>query len=295
MFARTASVFRRTKQQLCDQPRLTLWSTLVSAAFIAVALLAYLGVQGYREWQARYRHGASMVVYLNQRVDSVAGKGLASDLIKLAGVTRAEYVSPQESESRLRIALSGSEQLLDGIEPNSMPASIELVLEPGIRDVIEISAPFQQLRQSGQIEEVDISGEWSDNTSDALGVIGEGIVIIGMIFAVAAGLVVLLAARLRWQQSGALTAVARLLGASSFHTKLPAALAGGIASMVAALLAVGFVAALHSQVSLVMLAQFAPSMGNISVASLTASVAAIVVAVSTAVGILGASLAGDRV
>lgn len=288
------ALLRRTFAMLGEQRRLTVWTLLVSTALITVALLAHLGANAFAQWQRAYHRGASMVVYLQPAVDQAAATKLAADLTALAGVERAEYVSPQESESRLRRALSGSEQLLDGIEPSTMPASIELVLEPGIRDVIEVSAPFRALRASGQFEDVEVSGEWSDQTSTTLNIIGLVARTIKYGFVAIAALVVLFAARMRWERGAPMLAVARLLGAGPGYTRLPAALASLIVSAGAAALAVALTWLLHNQFATAVSTRLASSMVGMTIAPLAREQALLTIAVGAGLGLLGGLLAGDR-
>ena len=288
------ALLRRTMAMLGEQRRLTLWTVLVSAALITVALLAHLGTNAFAQWQRSYHRGASMVVYLQPAVDQAAATKLAAELTAIEGVERAEYVSPQESESRLRRALSGSEQLLDGIEPSTMPASIELVLEPGIRDVIEVSAPFRALRASGRFEDVEVSGEWTDQTSTTLDIIGLIARTIKYGFVAIAALVVLFAARLRWERGASLLAVARLLGAGPGYTRMPAALASLIVSASAAAFAVALTWLLHHQFATAVSARMASSMMGLTIAPLPGQQALITIAISAGLGLLGGLLAGDR-
>ena len=287
-------VWRRTMAMLAEQRRLTGWTVLIGAALISVALLTHLGATAFAHWQSSYHHGASMVMYLQPAVNQSAASQLAADLAALEGVARAEYVSPQESEARLRRALSGSEQLLDGIEPSTMPASIELVLEPGIRDVIEVSAPFRALRASSRIENVEVSGEWADQTSTTLSLIGTVTKWVSYTAMAIAGMVLLFAARLGWERGTSLIAVARLLGAGPGYTRVPAALAAIIVSTVAAGLALTCVWLLHHTYGAQIAAHFATTMPNLTIPPLLRDQALATLAAAACIGLIGGVLCGDR-
>lgn len=287
-------LWRRTMTMLAEQRRLTVWTVLVGAVLISVALLTHLGATAFAHWQGSYHRGASMVMYLQPAVDQTTATRLATDLAALEGVASAVYVSPQESESRLRQALAGSEQLLDGIDASTMPASIELVLEPGIRDVIEVSAPFRTLRASSRIENVEVSGEWADQSSTTLSIIGTATTWISYTCMALAGLVLLFAARLRWERNGSLIAVARLLGGGPGYTRLPAALAAMIVSTVAAGLALTSVWMLHHTFAARLVAHVATTMPSIAIAPLPRDQALATLAVAALLGLLGGALSGDR-
>ena len=287
-------LWRRTMTMLAEQRRLTGWTVLVGALLISFALLTHLGATAFAYWQGAYHRGASMVMYLQPAVDQTTATHLAADLAALEGVASAVYVSPQESENRLRQALAGSEQLLDGIDASTMPASIELVLESGILDVIEVSAPFRTLRASSRIENVEVSGEWADQSSTALTIIGTATTWISYTCMALAGLVLLFAARLRWERNGALLAVARLLGGGPGYTRLPAALAAMLVNTVAAGLALTSVWMLHHTFAARLVAHVATTMPGITIAPLPRDHALVTLAVAALLGLLGGALSGDR-
>ncbi len=287
-------VWRRTMTMLAEQRRLTLWTLVVGAALLSVALLTHLGATAFAHWQTSYHRGVSMVMYLQPAVDQPAARQLAANLAALEGVSSAEYVSPQESEHRLRQALAGSEQLLDGIDAGTMPASIELVLEPGIRDVIEVSAPFRALRASSRIENVEVSGEWADQSSTTLSIIATATAWVSYTCMALAGLVLLFAARLRWERNGSLIAVARLLGGGPGYTRVPAALAAMVVSTATAGLALATVWFLHLTFAARVATHLATTMPSITVAPLLRDHALLTLAAAALIGLMGGALSGDR-
>ena len=51
----------------------------------------------------------------------------------MPGVQTAELVSAEETGKRLQHALGGDAALLDGVDPASLPESVEVTLAPGVR------------------------------------------------------------------------------------------------------------------------------------------------------------------
>lgn len=228
---------RRALTTLAQAPMATLWALLAASATIAVALTVQLGTHAFDAWRARSNRATSMVVYLAPTVTEADGAMLANDLRNLRGVRSAHYISAVESEQRLRQALSGSDQLLDGIAANSLPASVELELTPGMRDVIEVSRPFRALLAGGRVDDVVQSGEWTDElgrTYDALALAANGIR--SMIAAIAA-LALFALIRLRLARNHPLRSVAHLLGAGPTFLRGPNALAGALLGALSASIA----------------------------------------------------------
>lgn len=111
------------------------WLQGVAITTLAVALAivgAYLTI-GYN----LARSAVSLNTGANLRV-VLAGDLNAQDLARalagirgLAGVVRAEYVSPKEGMARFREQLGANSPLLEGVEENPLPPLIEVRLSPG--------------------------------------------------------------------------------------------------------------------------------------------------------------------
>src|SRR6185436_8763042 len=97
---------------------------------------------------------------------------LVGELRGLRGVERAELVSPAESARRLVRALGSDPALLDGVDPASLPASVEVTLAPGVREVVAMSPTVRALRGAPGVAEVvvepgrDDGGDGGDGGGD---------------------------------------------------------------------------------------------------------------------------------
>ena len=72
----------------------------------------------------------------------------------LPGVERAELIAPAESAKRLEQALGADAALLDGVELDALPGSVEVTLAPGVRDVIAMSPTLRALRGTSGVDDV---------------------------------------------------------------------------------------------------------------------------------------------
>ena len=237
MIARLGSALRRTLGIACERPRATLW-TLVAAtcALFAIAVSA-LALSRVDRSADEPRGAASMVVYLGDGMDDAHANALEHELAAIPGVMHAELVAPAESARRLQQALANDPALLDGVDVASLPASIELQLAPGMRDVIAMSPTLSSLRGAPGIEDVVVEDEVADRRADELG----SLRVVGWTAAaLVAGLslVVFFATlRVRLERGKQEVRVHALLGASPSFTIVPTALAGALHGIVAAVAA----------------------------------------------------------
>jgi cell division protein FtsX len=206
------------------------------AAMFAVGL-AGLGAEHVERWTRKPSGGASMVVYLGEGVEEARAAELAAQLAALPGIEHAEVVAAADSAARLQQALGAESALLEGVELASLPASVEVTLQPGTRDVIAMSPTMRALRGRAGVDDVVIEDAGSDRVLGTLRVVRLVAWTGAALFAGLALLIVLASIRVRMERGERELAVAQLLGASPTVLIIPTALAGAFHGALAALLA----------------------------------------------------------
>ncbi len=237
MIPRIASALRRTGRLVAERPRAALWTLLALTCALFAVGVALVGATNVDRWAQRPGEGASMVVYLGEGVAEARAQELMIELRALPGVERAELVPPAESAKRLQQALGADASLLEGVELSSLPASVEVTLAPGVRDVVAISPTVRALRGAQGVDGVTVEDTDEDRMGSALHTIR--LVAWGgaAMFAGLALIIVLAAIRVRLDRSRDEIAVAELLGAGPSFYVIPSALAGAMQGALAALLA----------------------------------------------------------
>jgi cell division protein FtsX len=294
------SALRRTAGLATRRPRAALWTLLaLSCALFAIASAAIAAAVIERWADAHPGSGGAMVVYLGEGVEEARARSLVVELRGLRGVERAELVSAAASASRLTRALGSDPALLEGVDVASLPASVEIELAPGVRDVVAMSPTVRALRDAPGVAEVVVdprdSGSLIEDEGDAR--LGEDVhTARGLAWTCAgvlAGLalvIVLAAIRVGLERSPREAAVLRLLGAPPGFAAIPSALAGalqGAAAAVVAAVALGVVlgVVLHGPgAELGALALASPPVVALGVAGL--------VGLGGLVGFIGGGLAG---
>ena len=289
-----ASLLRRTLAIAVDRPRLTLWTLVAATCALFVVGAAAVTADTVDHWTTAPRSAStSMVVYLGEGVDEAHAKLLAAELARQPGVDRAELVPPVESAKRLQQSLGVDAALLDGVDLASLPASVEVTLAPGVRDVIAMSPTLRALRGTPGVDDVVI--EDGDANADrgttrhagTLATLRTIAWTAAALVAVLALIVVLASLRVRLERDRQERAVLQLLGAHPAFTLIPTALAGALQGAVAALLAAGAVVAVIAAYG----DQLASSFGN-AIASPALPAIAIFVGLGAALGLLGGGIAG---
>lgn len=215
------------------------WSFVVAGAAVLLVAATLAGGRAVTAWSQLRGGQAQLVVYLAQDTDAAVRQALAGDLAQLGGVTGVEIVAPDEALRRLRTALAADQALLDGVEPETMPASIEASLEPGVEAVLPMSPTYKALRQHAAVEDVVIEPAPPDTLGSVMSELApwaeRGVLVVAGLAALCLFAAVRLAFALPRQE----LAVARLLGAGPGFHLIPMALAAALAAGLGALVAAG--------------------------------------------------------
>jgi cell division transport system permease protein len=289
---RIGSAMRRTVRIACERPRVALWTLIAVTVALFAAGVAALAAAHVERWTRSTDGSSSMVVYLGETVDEPQARALAVELAKLPGVERAELVPPAESASRLQRALGADSALLEGVELATLPASVEVTLAPGMRDVITMSPTLRALEGSPAVEDIVVEHGTSARTVDTLGSVRRIVLCGALMFGVLALFGVLAVLRLHFERGAREVAVAHLLGASPSFLIVPTALAGALVGTVAGLLALG---ALQLGITLygeAITNGLAGALGIVEIALPAPNLCALFVALGAGLGLVGGGLGG---
>lgn len=230
-----AAALRRAWRLISDRPRAAAWTVLAASCALIVAAVALVVANNLESWTAAPQvGGGSMVVYLGEGVSDDSARALVAQLAKQPGVTGAELVAPEAAAKRLEQALGADAALLDGVDLASLPATVEVTLAPGVRDVISMSPMLRALRSAPGVEDVIVE-DGGDQPTGALASMRTPIWIGTALLAGLALVVVLAAIRLRFERDRQEHAVLHLLGASLAFSAVPTALAGAVLGLGASL------------------------------------------------------------
>lgn len=287
-----ASALRRTARIAIERPRAALWTTLALVAALFAVGVAGLTAIHVEQWTRAPRLGASMVVYLGDGVDEGNAQTLAAELAKLPGVQRAELVTAADSAARLEQSLGADSQLLEGVELASLPASVEVSLAPGVRDVIAMSPTVRALRGTPGVDDVIVEDAGTDRVIGTLRAVRLVAWSGAALLAGLALIIVLAFIRVRLDRADRELTVMHLLGASPSFIVMPTALAGALHGVVAALLAALAIAAGVSVYGDGIAAALHGALGTVQIALPGGSMLALFVALGAALGLVGGGLAG---
>jgi cell division transport system permease protein len=128
--------------------------------------------------------------YLADELPAEAQEALALRVQQLPGVESVAWVSKQAALERFRASPFGRASLLDGLDENPLPASLEIVLVPERRNREGLDALVKELGGFPGIEELGYGHEWVEGYARAVAVVRGIALAIGGVLALATLLIV---------------------------------------------------------------------------------------------------------
>jgi cell division transport system permease protein len=225
-----------------------------------------------------------VVAYLLPGAPIEATAQALKDIEAFPEVQSANYVSEDDALARARAELVELRDVMQELERNPLPASIEVKLKPGFRDADHVSAVAERLRGFGFVDDVRFGRDWVEKLDRLRGLAVAVGIVVGAAFAIVAIIIIGTTIRMAVLQRSREIAIMRLVGATDGFVRRPFLLQGAIKGLLGGLVAVGlsFVAYLIINRYLLQSAFF------------TNEQAAAIVAFGAVIGLLGSATSVGR-
>ena len=179
-------------------------------------------------WTEEHGRSLTMSIYFKGEPNSIAIENVTKELLHFPEVTIKKFISKGDAMKSLRRELGDKAGLLDGLEGNPLPASLEIILS---RDKNGDSFPYQlktRLERIDSVDEVQYSQEWIKRFQAIM----EAIKIIGVIFGgllfLAALFIITNTIKLTLYSRKDEIEVLKLVGATNRFIKIPFLIEGSI-------------------------------------------------------------------
>lgn len=275
------------------RPLATALATAAIAAALLLAGVARLAAHNADRLTQRWAGGVHMVVYLDANATDQHAATITDVLMDLPAVERVRYVPREQALEHLREALGERDEIIEGIEVGMLPASLEVTLAEGVKDVAAAHPVVDRLTATAGVEEVEFLGEWVDDLTLFLGgVRGAGSAL--FVFVTLACIAIIWASmRLGIRRRSREAEIVELCGGTSRFLRGPMMIEGSVVGAVAAGVAALLLWMLFRSIAPGVESTLS-AFGNSELAFLPARDIGIAIAVGTGLGAFGALLAGGR-
>ena len=135
------------------------WVTVLSVITIALTLyisglfgLFYINITGAL---SKVGERVQLVIFLRDEIASDGVEDIREELVSLDGVVEAEYIPKEEALAKFREELGDNSYLLDDLDDNPLPASIEVTLDENHRNVESLKKVAEDMERKEFVEMVD--------------------------------------------------------------------------------------------------------------------------------------------
>jgi cell division transport system permease protein len=224
--ARLRSALANTRAGLRGSPVTSAIAALTIGVCLLLAGAFALLVSNMEAILARFGEELHVVAYLEPGIPQPKLDALMERALAQPGVESVEYVSAEEAAQRFRATQPERAVLLDGLEENPLPASVELRLAPQQRSGEVAGAAAEMLAALPGVAEIGSGNEWIEGYAQAVALIrGVGFAI-GAVLALATLLIVANTIRLSIYARRDELDILRLVGASRSYVAAPFLLEG---------------------------------------------------------------------
>jgi cell division transport system permease protein len=269
---------------------------LAAVGSIAVGLLlvgaAALGVVNLERLTSRWEGGLPVTVYIRPNAPEEQVVRLAQTMESHALVRAIERVSPATAHKRLRASLGAQSQLLEGLEPDFLPPSLELTLERA--SAHDLRALLGLLASSPVVEEVDHMGPWVSRLTSLVTLIRVVALALVLLVCLACLYIVSTTIRLSVHSRREEIAILKLVGATDRYVRGPFLVEGTLQGLIGALIAAALLYALFRVAGLHLEELLRAALDHGTLIFVTAPQLAAGIGASALIGLLGSRAALGR-
>lgn len=239
MLERPAYMFLRALRNMRQSPVLctaaigTVAVSLIILAFFALIVLNVQQITGH--WSREIE----ITAYLDQIPEDRALYELISEIRRRPEVAGVNFVSQRQAFERFRQRLKQEADLLDGLEADILPASLEITLNENYRTRHEVERLVSALKENPRLSDLRYGQDWLERFDAFLGLLRLAGGVLGSFLLFAALFIVSNTIKLTLYARRDELEVMALVGATPLFVKVPFLLEGAIQGMAGGLLAVG--------------------------------------------------------
>ena len=232
----------RALRNMRQWPFLCSASILTMAVALATVATFFLVVVNVEQLATRWTKEIQVVAYLQKPPAPQDLADLTRKLKKIPEVESVNYVSPATAMQRFKKHLGHDASLLEGLDPELLPASFELGLHSAYRNQQGIAAVIEQLENTLDVDDLRYGQKWLKRFNDFADMLRFISIILGGFLLLAALFIVSNTIKLTLYARRDELEIMALVGATMRFIKIPFMLEGAIQGLLGGLLSLIFLA-----------------------------------------------------
>ena len=239
MVLRTGYFLKRALRNMRQSPVLSLAS--VATVAVALALLAFfaIAVLNVQQLTASWGETLAIVAYLDDVPDDKAVNDWVKDIESYPEVAKVTFVNRQAAVERFRKRLGDDADLIEGLGPEVLPASLEISLADEWRNEAAIATVVERLRTDHRLTDLQYGQGWLEKLEAFLLLLRVSGSALGGFLVFAALVIVANTIKLTlYVRQDELEAMA-MVGGTSLFIKLPYLVEGALQGLFGGVIALG--------------------------------------------------------
>jgi cell division transport system permease protein len=193
--------------------------TIALSVFIVSAFgLFYINVTDFLD---AWKKGIRIIVYLNNGVGQQERTELISAVGKFNGVSEIGFVSKEAALKDLKEKIGQQSALLEGIDENPLPDSLEIILSGTARDLNDLEKLANDIRSLPNVQDVEYAQKWLHRFTGVYNLFQVTGMVLAVIFFIATLLIVANTIRIIMFTRRKEIEIMRIVGADEAFIKYP--------------------------------------------------------------------------
>ncbi|AMV72771.1 permease-like cell division protein FtsX [Desulfuromonas carbonis] len=228
MLERSLYLLRRALRNIRQSP--VLCGAAIGTVAVALTILAFFGilVLNIQKLTSQWSQQVQVVAYLDQVPAPSVLESWKKSIAALPEVDRVVFVSRGTALERFRQRLGADASLLEGVEEDILPASLEIGLRPEARNRAGAEVVVAALRDRLGLADLRYGQDWLDRFEAFLTLLRTGFLVLGGFLLFAALFIVANTIKLTLYARKDELEVMALVGGTPWFIKTPFLLEGGI-------------------------------------------------------------------
>ncbi len=239
MLLRTGYFIKRALRNMRQSPVLSLAS--IGTVAVALALLAFFAITvlNVQQLTASWGENLAIVAYLDDVPEDKIVKGWIEDVENYPEVATVTFVSRRDAFERFAKRLGDDADLVEGLGPDVLPASLEISLADDWRTELALTSVVERLRKDHRFEDLQYGQGWLEKLEAFLLLLRVSGSALGGFLVFAALVIVANTIKLTlYARQDELEAMA-MVGGTSLFIKLPYLVEGALQGLLGGIAALG--------------------------------------------------------
>lgn len=230
--------FRSAFRSLCREKWINILSIFTVASSLLIVTLTLFFLYNLDLFSRRLPERFSMMVYLKDSLSDEEGRQVLGTLQKRPEVAGATYIPKESALRELKQTLKESPHVLDGLDENPLPSSVELKLKQDFVTAATASRVSDEIRKLPGVESV----YYGEKIAEAIHALKRSAQNIGLIifFTVSLGVVFVAysTVKILFYRKREEIEIIKLLGATGGFIRMPFLIEGGVIGLMGGVIGV---------------------------------------------------------